>query len=83
MILSASGQKTETLFRATRPVSTHRFEFEGKEPLAFWIVISLLLANTTETGSLVSQVPRPVFHLLVSQKSNDLPSVRACFGFCG
>jgi hypothetical protein len=27
-------------------VSTHRFEFEGKEPAAFWIVISLLLANT-------------------------------------
>ena len=27
-------------------VPTHRFEFEGKEPVAFWIVISLLLANT-------------------------------------
>jgi uncharacterized protein YqhQ len=26
--------------------SPHKFEFEGKEPLAFWIVVSLLFANT-------------------------------------
>jgi hypothetical protein len=26
--------------------STHIFQFEGKEPLAFWIVFSLLFANT-------------------------------------
>jgi hypothetical protein len=24
----------------------HRFEFVGKEPLAFWVVASLLFANT-------------------------------------
>jgi hypothetical protein len=30
----------------TMPISPHKFEFEGKEPVAFWIVISLLFANT-------------------------------------
>jgi fatty acid desaturase len=28
------------------PGAQHRFEFEGKEPLAIWIVTSLLFANT-------------------------------------
>ena len=28
------------------PISPHRFEFESKEPLVFWIVISLSFANT-------------------------------------
>ena len=28
------------------PISPHKFEFEGKEPVAFWIVISLLFGNT-------------------------------------
>jgi hypothetical protein len=28
------------------PGAQHRFEFEGKEPLAIWIVALLLFANT-------------------------------------
>src|SRR6266481_5664550 len=28
------------------PGRRHRFEFVGKEPLAFWVTVSLLFANT-------------------------------------
>jgi len=28
------------------PGGAHRFEFAGKEPLALWVVVSLLFANT-------------------------------------
>jgi hypothetical protein len=36
----------ERLVRGPIPGGQHRFEFVGKEPLAFWVVASLLFANT-------------------------------------
>jgi hypothetical protein len=49
------------------PGGAHRFEFAGKEPLALWVVVSLLFANTV-----VMLLPESAGKYILAQRAPEI-----------